>query len=166
MGVGIAYPTVELGFSDMASYYFTGLTHPLYAKGRYDDKKRKAHIFFSPAFGINYQLSDRMFFSAEASLPLIGADYIDGSHNYSKLLTPEVPDHLTHEFLIKTYDMTAKIMIGATYFFNFNGHRKERERLTPWFAYRYRSYYSKYQRPSTKKAKKERLPFFKNKFTE
>ena len=164
LGIGIAYPSVVMGFSDIASYNFTGLSHPLYAMGSYDEPKRDAYSFFSLAFGVNYQLSDRVFFSAEASFQFIGADNLDGIHNYNKLLTPDVPDHLTHNYRIRVYDTTAKIMIGAIYFFNFENHRKERERITPWFAYRYRSYYSKYQRPSTRKAKQESLPFFNNKF--
>lgn len=164
MGIGIAYPSVELGFTDLASYYFTGLKHPLYSKGHYGDTKISVHSILSPAFGVNYQLSSRIFFSAEASLQFIGTDDIDGIHNYNKLLTPDVPDHLTNQYRTNVFEMTAKIMFGATYFFNFNSFRKERERLTPWFVYRYRSYYSKYQRPSTKRAKRERLPFFKNKF--
>lgn len=166
LGVGIAFPSSELGYTDKASYEFTGLTHPLYVKGRYPNYQRDAHNFFHPAFGMNYQLSDRFFLSGEVSFQFIGADNIDGIHNFNKNLTPDVPDHLTHEYRIRVYDLTAKFMFGVSYFFNFDSHRKNREKYLPFFSNRYRSYYSKYHNTSTKKDRQERLPFFNDKLKE
>jgi hypothetical protein len=57
-------------------------------------------------------------------------------------------------------------MVGLTYFFNFDSHWRTREKAFPWYYNRYRSYYSKFQTPSTKKARKERLPFYNIKFDE
>lgn len=163
-GAGIAFPSAELGYKDLANYEFTGLTHPFYLKGRYPNPRKDAHNFYSPAFGFNYQLSDRVFFSAESSFQLVGADNLDGIHNYNNLLTPDVPQELTGLYRIRVYDLTAKFLFGVTYFFNFDTHKQLRQKHMPWFENQYRSYYSKFQRQSTKKARQERLPFFDDKF--
>jgi hypothetical protein len=163
LGLGIALPSTELGYADLTNYDFTGLAHPLYAKGRYGEVKRSVHFYFSPAFGLNYQLSDRVFISAESSFQFIGADYIDGIQNFKNNLNPETPDHLIADYRINVLGFTTKFMIGATYFFNFSSYRKETQLLHPFFTSRYRSYYSKYQRSSTHKARQERLPFFNDK---
>jgi len=161
LGAGLVLPSVEMGYKDLANYEFTGLSHPLYLKGRYPEPTKDAHFIFHPAFGLNYQLSDRIFFSAESSFQFLSADNIDGIHNFNSLLTPDVPDELTPQYRISVKTMTAKFMVGVSYFFNFDTHRQMRLKYMPWFENRYRSYYSKYQKASTKKARTEWLPFFK-----
>lgn len=164
VGVGLLLPSVEMGYKDLANYEFTGLTHPLYLKGRYPSPQKDSHFIVSPAMGLNYQLSDRIFFSAESSFQLIGADNLDGIHNFNSLLTPDVPDALTTEYRIPVYDLTAKFMFGITYFFNFDTHKQLRQKMMPFFEYRYRSYYSKFQKKSTRKQRQERMPFYHDKF--
>lgn len=164
LGIGLAFPSAELGFKDFASYEFTGLTHPLYLKGRYPNTKKDTHNFFSPAFGLNYQLSERLFISAETSFQMIGADNLDGIHNYNRELSPDIPDNLTNEYRIRVYDMTAKFLFGLTYFFNFDTHKQKRREHMPWFSNRYRSYYSKFHQQSSKKERQERLPFYRDNF--
>lgn len=164
LGIGLAFPSSELGFKDFASYEFTGLTHPLYLKGRYPNTGKDTHNFFSPAFGLNYQLSERLFISAETSFQLIGADNLDGIHNYNRELNPDVPDNMTNEYRIRVYDMTAKFLFGLTYFFNFDTHKQKRREHMPWFSNRYRSYYSKFHQQSSKKERQERLPFYRDNF--
>lgn len=164
MGIGIAFPSAELGYKDLANYESTGLTHPLYLKGRYPNKNKDSHKFFNPSLGINYQLSDRIFLSIESSLQLIGADNLDGIHNYNNLLTPDTPYDQIGDYRIRVYDMTARLLFGFTYFFNFDTHRKMRQKYLPWYANQYRSYYSKFQTATSKKDRQEELPFFRDKF--
>ena len=164
LGVGIAFPSSELGFSDEVHYVFTGLKHPLYLKGRYPSPSKDSHNFFNPAVGLNYQLSERIFFSAEASFQMIGADNIDGVHNYNNQLRPDVPRETIQDYRVRVYALTAKFMVGATYFFNFDSHKQARIKQMPWFSNRYRSYYSKFHKTSPKKARQDRLPFYKDDF--
>lgn len=161
LGIGLIFPSVEMGYKDLANYEFTGLTHPLYLKGRYPEPEKDSHFIFHPAAGVNYQLSDRVFVSLETSLQFLGADNLDGIHNFNALLRPSVPDKQTPEYRIHVFTMTAKFMVGATYFFNFDSQRQSRQKNLPWYNHVYKSYYSKYQRPSTKEARQEYLPFFK-----
>lgn len=165
LGLGVLFPSVEMGYKDLTSYEFTGLTHPLYIKGRYPEPVKDAHFIFHPALGLNYQLSDRIFLSVESSFQFMSADNIDGIHNFSNLLTPDISNELTPLYRIRVYTMTAKFMLGATYFFNFDTHRQMRKQQMPWFANRYSSYYSKYQNVTSRKDRQERLPFFRDKFT-
>lgn len=164
--LGLLLPSVVMGFKDRANYEFTGLSHPLYLKGRYPSPQKDSHFIFSPGFGINYQISERIFTSAETSFQLIAADNLDGIHNFNNELTPEIPDNLTPDYRVPVNDLTAKFMIGLTYFFNFDTHKQAREKELPWFESRYRSYYSKFHQPSSKRMRQERLPFFNDKFTE
>lgn len=164
LSVGFLLPSVEMGFKDKANYEFTGLKHPLYLKGRYPSPQKDSHFIASPAGGINYQLSDRIFFSAESSFQLIGADNLDGIHNFNAQLTPNVPDELTPEYRIKVWDLTAKFMFGVTYFFNFDTHKQMRQKYMPFFENRYRSYYSKFQKRSSKKQRQQRTPFYNEQF--
>ena len=164
MGIGVLLPSVEMGYKDLANYEFTGLEHPLYLKGRYPIPRKDSHLIMSPAFGLNYQLSDRIFLSAETSFQLIGADNLDGIHNFNSLLTPEVPDQSTPEFRVSVYDLTAKFMVGMTYFFNFDTHKQLRQKRLPFFENRYRSYYSKFHQQAPKKERQERTPFFEETF--
>lgn len=164
MGVGVAFPTSEMGYSEKISYKHTGLTHPLYSKGRYPNTNKDAHNFFTPAFGLNYQLSERLFFSAEASFQLIGADNLDGVHNYANTLRTDTPRDEVYLHRIRVYTLTAKFMFGVTYFFNFDSEKNERERQLPWYKQRYRSYYSDFHRPSTKIRRQTRQPFYRHKF--
>lgn len=165
-GIGILFPSVEMGYKDLFSYENTGLSHPLYLKGRNPSPEKDAHFIFHPAVGLNYQLSDRIFLSVESSFQFMSADNIDGIHNFNNLLTPEVPNNMTPAYRIRVFTMTSKFMVGVTYFFNFDSHRQDRMKQMPWFQNRYRSYYSKYQNISSKKSRQERLPFFRDKFSD
>lgn len=162
--LGILFPSVEMGYKDMANYEFTGLTHPLYLKGRYPSPQKDSHFIMSPAFGINYQLSDRVFFSAETSFQLIGADNLDGIHNFNKDLRPEVPNDMTPLYRVPVNDLTAKFMLGITYFFNFDTHKQLRQKYLPFYENRYRSYYSRFHKQTPKRVRQARTPFFEEKF--
>jgi hypothetical protein len=164
MGLGVIFISTEMGYLNQVNYQLTGLSHPLFVIGREPNPVKNAHFSMSSAFGMNYQLSDRFFISAESSLQFINADYIDGVHNFNDKLTPEIPESHTNEYRVQVYDMTGKFMLGLTYFFNFDSHWRTREKAFPWYYNRYRSYYSKFQTPSTKKAMQERLPFYNIKF--
>ncbi len=166
LGFGFAFPSAEMGYTDMASYELTGLEHPLYLKGRYPNPKKDTHSFFSPAFGLNYQLSERIFLSGEASFQQIGADNLDGVKNYERTLTIDTPYEEVQLHRRRVNSITAKFMVGATYFFNFDTRRLERERNMPWFKSQYRSYYSHFHRPSSKKRQQQRQPFFNKNFEE
>lgn len=149
IGIGIGFPSAELGFQDMASYELTGLIHPIYVKGRMNRPTKDVHNFFSPAIGLNYQLSDRIFFSAETSFQFIGADNLDGIHNYNRQLRPDVPKSEINQYRVRVYDLTAKFMVGITYYFNFDVTRQAREKQNPWFRKSEEFYYSKYHQSST-----------------
>jgi hypothetical protein len=164
MGLGVVFISSEMGYVNKANYELTGLSNPLFAVGHAPNPVKKTHFSFNPSFGMNYQLSDRFFISAETSFQLINADYIDGVYNFNNKLTLEIDGSLPKDYRVKVYDITGKIMLGITYFFNFDSHRQTREKAFPWYYNRYRSYYSKFQTPSTKKARKERLPFYNIKF--
>lgn len=164
IAAGILFPTVEMGYKDQANYDFTGLTHPLYLKGRYPSPQKDSHSILNPAMGLNYQLSERLFFSAETSFQLIGADNLDGVHNFNTELKPDVIDNTVYR--VRVNSLTAKFMFGVTYFFNFDTHRQARIKEMPWFENRYRSYYSRFHKPSSKQERQERLPFFLDKFTD
>jgi hypothetical protein len=166
IGIGIIFISSEMGYQNNSNYLLTGLIHPLFAVGRYTSPVRNAHFSFNPSFGMNYQLSDRFFISGEASFQLINADYVDGIPNYNDKLSPEVNQNALNEYRVPVFDLTGKFMLGITYFFNFDSHRQTREKAFPWYFNRYRSYYSKFQNPSTKKARQERLPFYNIKFEE
>lgn len=144
LGMGLALPSVEMGYTDKVNYKLTGLTHPIYVKGRYPRPERDVHGFLSPALGLNYQMTERLFFSAETSLQFIAADNIDGIHNFNSQLTPDVSDEGSVEYRIRVNDMTAKFLIGLTYYFNFDSTRGIREKQNPFFRKRSESYYSKY----------------------
>lgn len=164
MGLGILFISSEMGYVNRANYELTGLSSPLYVIGRFPNPVKNAHFLLTPSFGMNYQLSDRFFVSAEMSIQFINSDYIDGVHNFNDKLTPEVSGDQLNDYRVQVYDMTGKFMLGLTYFFNFDSHWRIREKALPWYYNRYRSYYSKFQTPSTKKAMQERLPFYNIKF--
>lgn len=164
IGAGIAFPTVELNYREFSNYEFTGLKHPLYLKGRYPLPVKDSHSYISTALGINYQLNERVFFSIESSTQLIGADYLDGIHNYNNLLTPATPNNKLKEYRVPVYGLAARILFGICYNFNFDTHRQLREKYLPWYSLRSGLYYSKYQNSTTKKDRQERLPFYNENF--
>jgi hypothetical protein len=166
MGIGIAFISAEMGYSNPINYELTGLENPLFVVGKNPNPIKNSYPTFNPAFGINYQLSERVFVSGEMSFQVINADYVDGILNFNNKLTPEVDNTIHNKYRVPVYDITGKFMIGVTYFFNFDSHRQIREKEFPWYYSKYRSYYSKFQTPSTKKAQKERLPFYNLKFEE
>jgi len=166
LGFGLIFLSSEMGYSNYSNYVLTGLTHPLFSVGHFPNPMRNSHFSINPAFGMNYQLSDRFFISAEASFQIINADYIDGIHNYNNKLRPDVESSFIEDYRVNVYDITGKFMLGLTFFFNFDSRRQTRKDAFPWYFNRYRSYYSKFQTPSTKKARKDRLPFYNIKFDE
>ncbi len=163
-GIGLVLVSSEMGYHELANYELTGLTHPLFAKGRYSDKGRGINVMFSPAFGMNYQMSDRFFISAEINTQIINVDYIDGVYNLNSKLSPDVENPMSKEYRDPVFDVTGKFMVGLTYFFNFDSQRQDRLKVMPFYSNRYRSYYSKFQKQSTKKARKLRLPFYNDNF--
>lgn len=163
LGLGVTFVATDMGYQDFGHYAITGLSHPLYLKGRYPSPVRDAHGFVSIAGGLNYQLSGRWFISVEGNFQFSNADYLDGVHNYDSKLTPETPYAQIEDHRIPVYDVVGKFTVGATYFFNFDSKRHMREFYLPWYANRYRSYYSKYQSRVTKKDRQDRLPFFHDK---
>jgi hypothetical protein len=163
-GIGMVMISSEMGYSEMANYELTGLTHPLFAKGRYSNSNRGISVMFSPAFGMNYQLSDRFFISAEISTQILNVDYIDGVYNFNSQLSPDIDDPLPKAYRDPVFDVTGKFMVGVTYFFNFDSQRQDRLKVMPFYSNRYRSYYSKFQKQSTKRARKLRLPFYNDNF--
>ena len=164
-GVGIAYISSKLGYEDPANYIIAGLSDPLWASGRYSSSNKKVHFIAGPAIGLNYQLSDRFFISAETSFQVINADYIDGITNSYNHSGDSPIDQLRQNQNVSC-DVTGKLMFGISYFFNFTAYRKHLSEQYPWFYSRYKSYFSKYQIPSTKKARQDRLPFYNDKFEE
>ncbi|HOO84634.1 MAG TPA: hypothetical protein PLS94_08730 [Prolixibacteraceae bacterium] len=160
LGMGLGLPSVEMGYTDIKNYELTGLSHPLYLKGRYPRPERDVHGFLSPALGLNYQMSEKLFFSAETSLQFIAADNIDGIHNFGNNLKPELSDEVAAAHRIRVNDMTAKFLIGITYYFNFDTTKGIREKQNPFFKKRSESYYQKYHQegeiPNAPKSKKSK----------
>jgi len=163
LSAGLAYVTAETAYSDMASYNFTRLSHPLYAKGRYGNTSLDLKAILIPTFGLNYQISERFFVSGELSMPIIATNNLDGIINYNNLLSPETPLESIEQYRIGVFGLSSKFMVGLTYFFNFDTRRQNREKILPFYSNMYRAYYSKFHRPSSKRIRQERLPFFNEK---
>ncbi len=166
LGMGIMFVSSEMGYKDRENYQLTGLTHPIFVSGREPNPKINLHAIVSPAIGLNYQINERLFLSFDAGFQFMNADYIDGVHNFSDELTPEIIDELPNDYRVQVYDVSGKFSLGITYFFNFDSKKQLRAKVMPWYHNRYRSYYSKYHRGSSKKARQERLPFYREKFEE
>ena len=133
LGLGIVFISSEMGYINQANYELTGLSQPLFVIGRNPRPVMNSHFSISPSFGMNYQLSERVFISAELSFQFINADYIDGIPNFNDKLTPDVPGELPNEYRDQVYDITGKFMLGLTYFFNFDSHWRTREKAFPWY---------------------------------
>ncbi len=162
-GVGYVFINSELGYREKANYSYTGFTHPLFKQDRFgSDFYTKFSI--SPAFGLNYQLSERFFLSFELGFQFINADNIDGVSRYTSELTADVPVEEINNYLIPVYDVTGKFLFGISYFFNFDTRRQTRHLALPFYYNRYRSYYSKFQKKPTKYKLHERLPFYNDNF--
>lgn len=159
VAVGVLFPSVEMGFQDNSNYALTGLVSPLYLKGRNPRPEKDSHFIMNPALGLNYQLSDRLLFSAETSMQLIGSDNLDGIHNFNTQLRPTVPDQETPAYRIPVYDLTAKFMVGMTYYFNIDNHKGLREKASPWHTRQQQFFFSQFHKSSTKK--KQENPFGK-----
>lgn len=155
IAAGVLFPSVEMGYKDTANYSLTGLSAPLYLKGRPPRPEKDSHFIVNPAVGLNYQLSDRLLFSAETSFQLIGADNLDGIHNFNKQLTPDIPYLETTPYRIPVYDLTAKFMVGLTYYFNIDNHKLTRERMSPWHSIPQQYFFSKYHKAGSKKKPNE-----------
>lgn len=162
-GIGaISYQT-ELNYSNNDAYVFTGLPSPLYHTNKQEYAKPLT-LYVSPAFGLNYQLNDRIFLSLELSTHLYTTGNFDGVPRFIQGLTPETPPEEIKSYYEPTNTLSAKILLGLTYFFNFNSTNNKRMKEYPWFSSQYRSYYSKYQPKSTNKERQQWLPFYNEKF--
>ena len=150
IAAGILFPSVEMGYKDTANYTLTGLKAPLYLKGRYPSPAKDSHFIINPAVGLNYQFTERLLFSAEASFQLIGADNLDGIHNFNNKLTPDIPYIETTPYRIPVNDLTAKFMFGMTYYFNIDNHKQIREKTNPWHTMKQQFFFSKYHKTGTK----------------
>lgn len=163
IGLGLALINSELGYREKANYAYTGFTEPLYQYDRFSDDFYSRYVI-SPAFGLNYQLSDRIFLSFELGFNFINADYVDGLRRYSSDLNVETPKESVNKYLIPYIDVTGKFLFGISYFFNFDTRRETRHLALPFYYNRYRSYYSKFQKKPTKYTLHERLPFYNDNF--
>lgn len=163
IGLGLALINSELGYREKANYAFTGFSDPLYRYDRFDSDFYSRFVI-SPAFGLNYQLTDRIFISFEFGFNFINADYVDGLRRYSSDLTLDIPEENINKYLIPYIDVTGKFLFGVSYFFNFDTRRETRHLALPFYYNRYRSYYSKFQKKPTKYTLHERLPFYNDNF--
>jgi hypothetical protein len=166
VGIGLAYLVSEMGYKEKGNYELSGLTAPLFSSARDLNFFNRISGYVCPAFGINYQISDRIFVSAEMNFLIFNTGLIDGVYNVSKQLPPGIVGPIPNEYLVKVSGVAGKFMVGCTYFFNIDSHRQTRWDAFPWYYNRYRSYFSKYHNPSSKRKIKERLPFYNNEFDE
>lgn len=162
-GIGMIYLSSKLGYKEMINYQLSGLADPLFSSHNELSFLESLHAYISPAVGINYQISDRIFVSAEVSFQFYNTGLVDGVYNISDKLSSEIINPDLEQFEIPVFDLSGKLMFGCTYFFNLDTHRKTRTNALPWYYNRYRSYYSKYHTPASKRKIKERLPFYNNK---
>jgi len=165
-GIGLAYLTSEMGYKEKGNYELSGLTHPLFSSTRDLNFINRISGYVCPAVGINYQISERIFVSAEMNFLIYNSGLVDGVYNVNNQLPPEIIGPVPDEYMVPVSDVAGKLMIGCTYFFNIDSHRQTRWDAFPWYYNRYRSYYSKYHNPSSKRKIKERLPFYNNEFDE
>jgi hypothetical protein len=163
LGIGALSYQSELNYNNTDAYVFTGLPQPLYSANE-REYPGALTFYVYPAFGLNYQLNDRIFLSAELSTQFYSTGNLDGIPRYSGELTPESTPAEVKSYYKPTNTLSAKLLLGVTYFFNFNSTNNKRMKEYPWFSSRYRSYYSKYQPKSTKKERQQWLPFFNEKF--
>lgn len=163
LGIGALSYQSELNYTNTDAYISTGLPQPIYSA-----KEREYPGLFTfyayPAFGLNYQLNDRFFISGELSTYFYSTGNLDGIPRYSNELKPESNPVEVKSYYERTNTLSAKLLLGITYFFNFNSTNNKRMKEYPWFSSQYRSYYSKYQPKSTKKERQQWLPFFNEKF--
>lgn len=163
LGMGIFTYQSLLDYQNSDSYIFAGLESPLYLENN-NEYPSTILFYITPSFGLNYQLSDRFFVSIEISTQHFNAGNFDGIPTFNNDLNytmhaNDVKNEYTH-----TNTNTAKVLFGLTYFFNFDSRKQERMKDMPWFANRYRTYYSKYQQRSSKKDRQQWLPFFNENF--
>jgi hypothetical protein len=166
LGLGITYLSTELNYKEDVNYLLSGLRNPLFSTSLDLNFFKRFQGYIFPSLGANYQISDRIFFSAEMCSQFINTGLIDGVYNVTNQFLSDKNNADIDPYKIPVFDITGKLMIGCTYFFNFDVHRRTRWKAYPWYNNRYRSYFSKYQNPSSKKRIKERLPFYNNNFDE
>jgi hypothetical protein len=166
LGLGLFYMKSLMGYQEKINYQLAGLTDPLFSTKRDLKLSDQFQAYLNSALGFNYQISERFFISVEMSFYLYNTGLLDGVYNISNKLTPDVSNPDLDQYSIPAFDLSGKLLVGFTYFFNLNPHRKTYAKEYPWYFNRYRSYYSKYHSPSSKRKIKERLPFYNNKFDE
>jgi hypothetical protein len=164
-GVGLAYLSSELGYEEKVNYELSGLSDPLFSTNETTFFER-INGYINPAIGLNYQLNERIFFSAEMNFIVMNSSLIDGVYNAKDNLPPNIGADVPNEYSIPVVGIQGKFMLGCTYFFNFDINRNLRVNAFPWYNNRYRSYFSKYHNPASKRIIKERLPFYNNKLDE
>lgn len=165
-GIGISYLSSELGYKEKMNYQLSGLRNPLFSSSLDLNFTDCIHVYICPAVGTNYQISERIFISAEMGFQILNSGLVDGVYNINNELTPDITNSNLNEFKIPVFDILGKFMIGCTYFFNFDTEKRIRTKAYPWYNNRYRSYFSKYHTPASKRKIKERLPFYNNNFDE
>lgn len=163
LSIGLFTYQTMLDYINQDSYIFAGIKKPLYKKNN-NEYPSNILIYANPSFGINYQISDRIFLSAEISTQHYNAGNLDGIPLFSNDLNNTMNFEEIKNQYIHTNSNTAKVLVGFTYFFNFDTRKQERMKDQPWFANRYRTYYSKYQRKTSKKERQQWLPFYNDKF--
>lgn len=163
LGIGALSYQTELNYTNRNNFAFAVSNTPLY-RATQQEYPRPATFYIYPAFGLNYQLNDRIFLSAELNTHFYSTGNLDGVPHFRDGLTPETSPEAIKSYYDPTNTLSAKILLGVTYFFNFNNTNNKRMKEYPWFSSRYRSYYSKYQPKSTKKERQQWLPFFNEKF--
>jgi hypothetical protein len=166
LGIGTSYLASEMGYTEPGNYQLSGLSDPLFSTSRDLIFTERFHGFFLSAVGVNYQASERIFISGEMNFMIINSGLSDGIYNTNEQLPAEISGPVPNEFQIPVFGFAGKFSIGATYFFNFDTRRKTRQNAYPWYENRYRSYFSKYHAPASKRIIKERIPFYNNKFDE
>ncbi|MDA3879051.1 MAG: hypothetical protein PF436_01565 [Prolixibacteraceae bacterium] len=159
---GFTYQT-RLDYKNKDSYLFAGLEKPLYEKNN-NEYSSNVLFYVIPSFGLNYQVSDRIFLSVEISTQHYNVGNLDGIPLFNRDLSHTMSSNEIKNHYIHTNSNTARVLIGATYFFNFNNLKKELMKDQPWFSNRYRTYYSKYQQRTSKKERQQWLPFYNEKF--
>lgn len=165
LGVGLTYLTSEMGYKENLNYKLSGLTNPLFSTNEIPFFER-INGYINPAVGANYQLNERIFFSGEMNFLLMNSNLIDGVYNAKSNLPPTAGSIVPNKYSIPVVGFLGKFMLGCTYFFNFDTNRNLRVNAFPWYSNRYRSYFSKYHNPASRRIIKERLPFYNNKLDE
>ncbi|NLU38964.1 MAG: hypothetical protein GXX78_08755 [Bacteroidales bacterium] len=160
LGLGASYLESEMGYKEKVNYVLSGLSEPFFSSEEELSLMKRISVSITPSVGLNYQLNERIFFSVELGFLFNSSGLIDGVYNTKSTASPEVPNPIPVANNIPVFSFAARVMLGCTYFFNFDTHRKDMKNAWPFYYNRYRSYFSKYHTPASKRIIRERLPFY------